>query len=732
MSFRVAILPTKKTGCSLGGKMAGPWEKYKTEDKAPEAPRTPKPWERYQAPSSEAPATEVSFAERGVETLKALGRGIVSVGRKVDSVTGAPIRAAIGAVQGGENPLKAYGSQFGEDPELAPTGKEIAAKAGLSSEEYLPTPFVGLDGKNFKVSPAGVTGFGIDVLADPTNVIPTSALIKGSSKLGMKAAGEAAALGIRGAAATADVATGTKIGTKALNFAKEQKEAAKLAMADLFNPKQADDFIEMARVAEKNGIPVAILPESVEFGHNSVVTRASRVKAEGPLGQAELEKFHRGLEQTKKATQSKAASIAGGRILTPQEAGDLIREGYDQAVTRLMTSSSDTYRSISSKHPGLLINSAEAEKFGGKLSELGRFADSRVKMGMTSSQKSQARQLQESVDSLKSTFSDGWEQGAKGELVGQPLFDDMVQRLQILGEAAFKKRGGLDLDPPDVVRLRGLYGDMRESIIGTIEKDLKNGDKIADALRANNAKITEFLDERGPLERALGNKNLADEGVYRQLVENGDTAKIEALSNILTPEQMQQLKGTFLNDILRPDFEDNFTFGRAKNAIKAKEMVFQSLLSPEEIKEFTDLVRLGDRFGQPIMSTSGTGASFGFKNIKDGVTNALISDSFIKSLKDRARKGSPQVMQRSTGFPEQNLKGSPQVMQTSTGVPGQNLKGSPQVMQTSTGVPGQNLNGRDFGRKTWDNRLKGGQVLSVQPTEENDKRREAMRRRQSK
>lgn len=685
--------------------MAGPWEKFQKTEAAPEAAKPTeggKPWERFKAPDSTA---EPTFAERGLETLKTLGRGVAAVGRKVDSITGAPTRAAIGAIQDDKNPVTAFASQFGEDPELAPTGKEIAAKAGLSKEEYIPTPFVGLDMKNIKVSPAGVAGLGIDVAADPTNVIPTSALAKFGAKAGITTASEAARLGIKGTAAGVDAVTGTKIASGGVKYLKEQKDAAKLALSELFNPKRANDFPDMVRIAQRNGVRPDLLPEAVEFGPESIITRASRTKAEGPLGQKQLERFAQGLDQTKKATRDQITKLGGGRILTPQEAGDIIREGYDEAVSRLMSESTDTYRSIAARNPGLRLNPQEAAKLSDKLTELGQFAESRVKMGMTSGQKGQAKQLQEAVDSLKSVFSDSWEQAARGDAVGQPLLDDMVQRLQILGEAAFKKKNGLDLDPPDVARLRGLYGDMRESIIGTIEKDIAGGDALAKSLRENNAKISKFMDDRGPIERALGNKNLSDEGLYRALVENGDSLKLGALNEILAPEKMQQLKGAFLNGIIRPDFDDDFTFGRAINSIKTKRDVFENLLSPEEIKEFTDLVRLGDRFGQPIMSTSGTGASNVFKNIKEGVTNAVVTDSFIESLKSRARANAPKVKLSD----------------------GSDVPFSPEALNTLSPSARSMLRSRPF-----DRRLKGSQAYSVSPTEDNEQRREAIRRRAEK
>lgn len=99
--------------------------------------------------------------------------GIGAASRAVDKYTGAPVRAAVGAAQEGRPILQAYGQQFGEDPALAPTGKQIASRLGLSEEEFhtplITNPFTD---ERLKVSPAGVAGGVIETALDPTTYIP--------------------------------------------------------------------------------------------------------------------------------------------------------------------------------------------------------------------------------------------------------------------------------------------------------------------------------------------------------------------------------------------------------------------------------------------------------------------------------------------------------------------------------------------------------------------------------
>lgn len=143
---------------------------------------------------------------------KALGV-VGKVASALDSVTGAPSRSAIGALQDGQNPLTAFKNQFAEDPSAAPTGAEIAKKAGVSDEAF--AQFTGddvaklantiskiggapalalkiladnapqsLKDQTYKPTPADVAGLGIDIAADPTMLIPGRAIGKTAEVVG--------------------------------------------------------------------------------------------------------------------------------------------------------------------------------------------------------------------------------------------------------------------------------------------------------------------------------------------------------------------------------------------------------------------------------------------------------------------------------------------------------------------------------------------------------------------
>jgi hypothetical protein len=172
--------------------MPGPWEKYAQAEPqgAPEGP-----WSKYRAP---AERPEPTFGEE-------LLSGLVSAAETVDSYTGAPVRAGIGAAQDGKGvggALSAAASQFGEDPNLAPTGKQIARRAGVSDtalSEKVPSLYSDTGEEWTKLkrggfldpTASGAAGLGIDIAADITNVVPVGAIVKGAAKGGAKLASRA-------------------------------------------------------------------------------------------------------------------------------------------------------------------------------------------------------------------------------------------------------------------------------------------------------------------------------------------------------------------------------------------------------------------------------------------------------------------------------------------------------------------------------------------------------------
>lgn len=153
------------------------------------------------------PSQPFQTAEPGL--LESAVNGIAKVGKAIDSVTGAPTRAAIAAAQNGDflGALPAFAHQFADDPDKAPTGHDLALKAGLSDKHAVamtgaqrdaidaqndltfagPKPMRAPNKDLVAWSPADVGGAALTVAADPTLALPVigeSKLLKNATRLG--------------------------------------------------------------------------------------------------------------------------------------------------------------------------------------------------------------------------------------------------------------------------------------------------------------------------------------------------------------------------------------------------------------------------------------------------------------------------------------------------------------------------------------------------------------------
>lgn len=164
-------------------------DRAKPVEASPEDHQEPKPegsW-RDRAKAVEPDKID-AYAMKGASLLRKAGaKGLEyvgKVGRAVDSVTGAPVRQAVGALQEGAglgDALSAAKAQFAEDPSKAPSGKDLASRAGLSTDDSINTGIVLNPWTQDKlhVSPAGLAGAGLEAVTDPTTYIPGRVVAKG-------------------------------------------------------------------------------------------------------------------------------------------------------------------------------------------------------------------------------------------------------------------------------------------------------------------------------------------------------------------------------------------------------------------------------------------------------------------------------------------------------------------------------------------------------------------------
>lgn len=606
----------------------------------------------YQDPRDKFLGQVATIAEQEEgETLKdKLFKGIVAVGEFFDRYSGAPTRSALRAFLEDEPVIKSAYEQFGEDPSKAPEGKQIAAESlGLPTKEitippYLVESMIGPEPgkvkrdpktgkifiaepekrKNVKFSPAGAVGLGIDIFADPLGFVPLGKIAMKAGKI-LKSGTKYA---LKGSAAAIDMAmnstritdTGQIIGRSLDDIGKSLKE--------LFEPKVAKDFKYYKNIAEKNNIDVDLLPESVEFGKDSFISKASRQRRE--LGGKSAEKFEEAVKQIGDAIDAKIKNISNtDTVMDNVSAGALLRDAYDRGVERFFSDMDVTHNIIMKNNPGLQITEEGMQNLEKTLRGIERFAKGRIKRGADPVFVSQGQRLLRNVENIRNTNGS---------------YKQALEALREIGEIAYTSKNVMATIPADISRMRTIYNSLNNALIDTVEKKaiFKRGDEIikggelANNLILNNRRMTEFFGDKAVLKR-IGDKNIANEALFDSIFTRGDTRKIEALKSIISLEDLNDLKAAFLENMIKKNQDGNVMFRSTFNSLFKKRDVVNSLFNKKEISEIMELLSLGDRVGIPVLSTSGTGAS----NVLSGISNTfkeiISNDLLIESLKKSAR-----------------------------------------------------------------------------------------------
>lgn len=402
---------------------------------------------------------------------------------------------------------------------------------------------------------------------------------------------------------------------------KEATISAKNRVKSFFNPEVDPSYEEFVDIAQKHGIDPKILPESVKFGPDSSASRASRNLAEGRFGEETLKRFNSGLDQVRGAYDKKIVNYAKGAPVDEITAGKILRDSYDEGVTKFFDQMDITHNSILDMAPGMQLSEGSLGKIESSISGIEKFAKGRMARGVTDTQRKQGQQLMNAVDAIRS---------------GNGSYKQTVEALRDIGEAAFQSKNSLADIPVDVQKMRKLYNDINESLLDTVKTNL--GDDISNSLVSNNKAMSEFFGDNSLVSRVMGDKTIAPESAFRSLVLSGDSQKINALKKILPPEKWEYLKGAVLENITKRDPEGNFTFKQLHSAMRGKGNTLSSIFTPQELAESAGLVRLGDRFGNPVLSSSGTGASISWQDIYKVPANLSVDAFAVKNANRAAEK----------------------------------------------------------------------------------------------
>lgn len=618
---------------------------------------------------------------------------LTQIGDGIDTYSGAAsARAAIGTFQDTGSigqAFDAFKNQYGENPNLAPTGKEIAEKAGFSTEsaripkdprqlradamamrkpgETVEQAMDRLGRFSEVASPAAVVGFGVDVAADPSMLVAPFVKVAGKFAKGANAALKGSENYNKMTKAAGAVADSGKVAFEAT------KEAKRNALK-LFNPKIADDFNELSDIAASRGIDPKLLNDSIKYGENSVIARQSRAKAEGMLGGDALQKHDELVRQISDATEREIESVSkGARIADDAEAGAIIRQAYDDGVDNFFKQMGETYGNALKMAPDMRLDKNSAKILGSELDKMELWARRRLSKtddfekainnpgAKAKDVNKGTRQMLDVLDSSNEAITKTQRaqadevfravQIAKRALVNSGgSLEQVYQAMRDVGEVAFKSKNSLAEIPSDTRKFQELYFKLQRGMNESIGKSL--GDDFLKNLVENNKEMSKHFSDRGPLAAVIGNKNTSDEKVFQALIKNGDTKRIKALFNLISPEAAGQLKASYLDRVLSRNADGVINFAASRKNLNnlRKQGRLGALFSDAEQMQLDEVLRLGDRAGIGVLSTSGTGGSQGFlKGIKDNIENFVAGEVVADGMRKMANRNYVEMPVTSQG-----------------------------------------------------------------------------------
>jgi len=564
--------------------------------------------------------------------------GVEKVGQAMDYLTGAPTRAGLyemvkpgdeGVFRRGLNSAKAFASQYLKSPSTAPTEKDIGASLGLSTDESIKLPIPtytskgGLRLEDMAASPAGLLGGALSMASDPTNLIGLGA----APRVGMaatKSGVKTVAKGVSEVAKAAESIPSMRSVLKALpegtvsKLSQADKTVAGLVDTPLLRSKVAPDFPELAAIAREADIPVDKLPAAVEFGPKSVVTMLEKANMDSPLGEAMRESHAAIVGKTRDAVEGLTENIGGGLKFDTQEAGQVIRDGYRKRIASEMADQENSYAKVAGRMGDAPITDAGQKEIRSVVNKWREkvYAENLENVrdpatGLVIQQPSaKGRAILDNVD---------------GAAQAQNL-NEIHKQIKIVGKQAFDNPLTFGA-PIDQRAMRELYGDLRQAFTDTVESV---DPKQAASLKEHNARMTKVLGNREMFEKIIENVDKDPEQVFKFVT--GNTNRVDALREVLTPGEFQAVKSAVVGQMLKPTASGDWTFGRLAQEINRNRKTLNAMLTPEELSRLENLQKLGNRMGADTLNPSGTAKELQYIELAKSPIKSILANQTMQRI----------------------------------------------------------------------------------------------------
>jgi hypothetical protein len=538
-----------------------------------------------------------------------------TIGSKVDSVTGAPTRAGLAAAAEGKGlrgTIDAFTHQFSAAPETAPTGEEVAKKLGVNDTPVM-VPFA-----TNGIPASKVVGTAIDIGADYSNLLPTVAIAKGALRT-TEGAGKigTTAMRIAGAGGYADALEAGWTG-------------AKTYLRGIFNPRIAEDFGTAVKIAEQHGIDPSLLSDSVKYGKDSFLARKGKQLAEGVGGQDRLERHNLGAQQIQDALNSVIVDKVGKGYgpQTVENAGEMIRDAYNKSVASAFDNLEYTYQTVGEKLGIQGLSDDAKQSIQSVMGSIGTEAQWKAKNAATVNAQKQGKFMEKQLARLQESVNGG-------------DYQEIVRQMQEIGKTSYVHHTDIGWDEKSG---RELYEALKEGVLSTVETV---NPSARQSLEQSNRQLSKLFGDMKLVDGTIRNPGKGGDAVFRELVEGGNSKKLDALRDIIGGDEdaMAVIKATYLDNLKRIGKDGDFSFASMGNAFRNDarvKTVAEKLFTQDELQDLGNVVSLGEKHGSPILSTSGTGASNSFRDTIGNLKAHTVDEGTIAYLKRKAEAAKNQ------------------------------------------------------------------------------------------
>lgn len=574
---------------------------------------------------------------------------LTKVGEKIDSVTGAPTRAAVMAGLEGRNPIKAGFEQFGEvaGPEISgraivdkfPEGASGALLRGLGGPMAGPLSMLLPD-----ETKKDIVGIGADVALDYTNLIPGK-VISEAVKLPVTGAKKGIDLGAK----LFDVAPGViDKGVRAISPAladisggvgKSIKSGIDSVLNVVRAPTLADDAVEAIKTAKKYNIDPKVLGDSLIFGPEATITKMGKVLAQGPEGDVYRKQFETAVDAVSKATDEFLAKLSSKPdAQSPEAIGNLIKKAKTENVAKTLSKFDVTNKFIIENVPGWKLNKDELAMINSKLVGTDRLM--RTMVDLKSETNVASRNALNDAVKIFSNISKN------------PSYKSVYEKLDDLGEYLSTDEFKNLENSKAKDQLKSLYKTVRDSMTQSVKRIRPD---LGEELVKSNKGISEYLNSVDAVTGAV-KKTDAGEDIFRKLVRGASSDEVRAMKNLLTPDQLGQVKQGLVGQFVRvePGMGEEVLYKTDINKFmrwaESNKSVVENLFTGEELQSFRDLEKLRRRVGDVKFNTSNTDVSSAFRNFLDSIKKNAVVAGIYEAQKVRGMGGLPENVAKEIGF----------------------------------------------------------------------------------